>query len=435
MLLLDDPALRGRVLRARARWQEYVRSLREIYRRRRDVMLDALAEHFPREAEWTYPQGGLFIWATLPDYIDTTDLLARALQEHVAFVPGRAAFLDGRGGSSMRLNFSGVGEDDIREGVRRIGKVVREQVGLYGTLTGRSRAPAQRPATPRRRDARRTRRRRCTCRAARAPRGERDAASRCSRAGARSSARSRCGRARGSRTRSSASATRSSPIDVGADLVARLRAPAPDVAFVALHGRDGEDGTVQELLEVVGHALHRLGRLGLHPLLPTRCWPSTRMRDAGIPTPDFYAFNETAFRELGAAEALPAIEERLRSRSSSSPPGRARRWGSSSPAPPPTSRPRWWRRSPTTARCCSSATSPGATWRCRSSHDGRGAADRRGGARRRGLLRLRGALRDRPHRRSCARPTARGDVAARAQDARAARCTRLLGCRASPAWT
>ena len=91
-------------------------------------MLDSLAEHFPREAEWTHPQGGLFIWATLPDYIDTTDLLARALQEHVAFVPGRAAYVDGRGGSSMRLNFSGVDEDEIREGIRRIGEVVREQV-------------------------------------------------------------------------------------------------------------------------------------------------------------------------------------------------------------------------------------------------------------------------------------------------------------------
>jgi 2-aminoadipate transaminase len=117
-------------------WEDYVRSLIEIYRRRRDVMLDALAEQFPREAEWTHPEGGLFIWATLPDYIDTTDLLARALDEHVAFVPGRAAFLDGRGGSSMRLNFSGVGEDDIREGIRRLGEVVREQVALYGTLTG-----------------------------------------------------------------------------------------------------------------------------------------------------------------------------------------------------------------------------------------------------------------------------------------------------------
>jgi 2-aminoadipate transaminase len=117
-------------------WQDYVASLRELYRRRRDTMLDALAEHLPREASWTRPQGGLFIWATLPEYIDTTDLLALGLSRNVAFVPGRAAYLDGRGASSMRLNFSGVGEDAIREGVRRIGEVVREQVELYGTLTG-----------------------------------------------------------------------------------------------------------------------------------------------------------------------------------------------------------------------------------------------------------------------------------------------------------
>jgi 2-aminoadipate transaminase len=122
-------------------WHEYVRSLIEIYRRRRDVMLDALAEHYPREAEWTHPEGGLFIWATLPPYIDTTDLLARALEERVAFVPGRAAYLDGRGGSSMRLNFSGVDESNIREGIRRIGEVVREQVALYGTLTGATPVP------------------------------------------------------------------------------------------------------------------------------------------------------------------------------------------------------------------------------------------------------------------------------------------------------
>ena len=129
-------------------WGDYLGSLVEIYRRRRDVMLDALAEHFPREAEWTRPQGGLFIWATMPDYIDTTDLLARALQENVAFVPGRAAYLDGRGGSSMRLNFSGVGEDQIREGIRRIGDVVREQVAMYSTLTGASPAPGRAVSAP-----------------------------------------------------------------------------------------------------------------------------------------------------------------------------------------------------------------------------------------------------------------------------------------------
>ena len=122
-------------------WRGYLAELIGLYRRRRDTMLEALAEHLPAEATWTRPAGGLFIWATLPDYIDTTDLLARALREQVAFVPGRAAYLDGRGGSEMRLNFSGVGEDDIREGVRRIGRVVREQVAMYSTLTGATPAP------------------------------------------------------------------------------------------------------------------------------------------------------------------------------------------------------------------------------------------------------------------------------------------------------
>lgn len=124
-------------------WREYVGSLTELYRSRRDAMLDALAEHFPPQAEWTRPRGGLFIWATLPDFIDTSDLLAAALRDNVAFVPGEGAFLDGRGRSSMRLNFSNADEDGIREGIRRIGEVVKEQVALYGTLTGA--APVEQP--------------------------------------------------------------------------------------------------------------------------------------------------------------------------------------------------------------------------------------------------------------------------------------------------
>jgi 2-aminoadipate transaminase len=127
-------------------WLAHLESLKTLYRKRRDVMLEALGEHFGSAASWTKPQGGLFIWATLPDYIDTTDLLARALEsEGVAFVPGRAAYLDGRGASSMRLNFAGVPEENIREGIRRIGKVVREQVGLFGTLTGTEPAIAESP--------------------------------------------------------------------------------------------------------------------------------------------------------------------------------------------------------------------------------------------------------------------------------------------------
>ncbi|HEY4996953.1 MAG TPA: PLP-dependent aminotransferase family protein [Solirubrobacteraceae bacterium] len=119
-------------------WRGYVESLRDLYRRRRDVMLESLETHFGSAASWTRPEGGLFIWATLDERIDTTDLLALARKsEGVAFVPGRAAYMDGRSGaSSMRLNFAGVPDDDIREGIRRIGRAVREQLRLLGSLTG-----------------------------------------------------------------------------------------------------------------------------------------------------------------------------------------------------------------------------------------------------------------------------------------------------------
>jgi 2-aminoadipate transaminase len=127
---------------AERRWQHYVDDLVDIYRGRRDTMLAALREHFPAEATWTEPEGGLFIWATLPDYIDTSDLLAKALRADVAFVPGTGAYVDGRGRHSMRLNFSGVNDDEIREGIRRIGKVIEEQVELFQTLTGEHPVPA-----------------------------------------------------------------------------------------------------------------------------------------------------------------------------------------------------------------------------------------------------------------------------------------------------
>jgi 2-aminoadipate transaminase len=127
---------------AEGRWRDYVESLIELYRSRRDAMLEALRRHFPPQAEWTQPAGGLFVWATLPDYIDTTDLLAKALRENVAFVPGQAAYVDGRGASSMRLNFSASTEQEIDEGIRRIGQVIWEQVELYETLTGEFPTPA-----------------------------------------------------------------------------------------------------------------------------------------------------------------------------------------------------------------------------------------------------------------------------------------------------
>jgi D-alanine-D-alanine ligase len=100
------------------------------------------------------------------------------------------------------------------------------------------------------------------------------------------------------------------PVDVGGDLVERLAAASPDIAFVALHGRDGEDGTIQELLEVMGIPYTGSG-VSACIRAADKVLAKHAMRDRGIPTPDFYAFNETAFRELGAARALPAIEQRL----------------------------------------------------------------------------------------------------------------------------
>ncbi|HEX5895589.1 MAG TPA: D-alanine--D-alanine ligase [Thermoleophilaceae bacterium] len=99
-------------------------------------------------------------------------------------------------------------------------------------------------------------------------------------------------------------------LDVGQDLIERLRDIAPDVAFIAMHGRDGEDGTVQELLEILDIPYTGSGVLAC-VRATDKVLAKHLMIEAGIPTPEFFAFSETAFRELGAADALPAIEERL----------------------------------------------------------------------------------------------------------------------------
>ena len=100
------------------------------------------------------------------------------------------------------------------------------------------------------------------------------------------------------------------PIDVGVDLIAQLRADTPDAAFVALHGRGGEDGTVQELLEILGIPYTGSGILACSRA-NDKVLTKYLLLEAGIPTPEFFAFNGTAFSELGAAKALPAMEERL----------------------------------------------------------------------------------------------------------------------------
>jgi D-alanine-D-alanine ligase len=100
------------------------------------------------------------------------------------------------------------------------------------------------------------------------------------------------------------------PIDAGPDLVQRLVAERPDLAFVAMHGVGGEDGTVQELLEILG-----IPFTGPSAAACARCMDKVQAKDAiedaGLPTPDWFAFNQTAFRELGAADALGRLEETL----------------------------------------------------------------------------------------------------------------------------
>ena len=99
-------------------------------------------------------------------------------------------------------------------------------------------------------------------------------------------------------------------IDVGPDLVARLRAERPDVVFIALHGPGGEDGTVQELLEILDLPYTGPG-VAACALCMDKVAAKHEIRAAGLPTPDWAAFNATAFRELGAADTLDEIEDRL----------------------------------------------------------------------------------------------------------------------------
>lgn len=123
--------------------EEYIRrgfceknleGLRAIYRSRRDIMLKSLEKHFPAEAHWTHPQGGLFIWVTLPDYLDSAKMLPMAISRKVAFVPGSAFFPDGSGGNRIRLNFSFPSEEVIPEGIERLGNVVEKEMELYHSL-------------------------------------------------------------------------------------------------------------------------------------------------------------------------------------------------------------------------------------------------------------------------------------------------------------
>ena len=113
-------------------WQRTLQKFIKVYRTRRDAMLAALEEYFPPEATWTEPEGGLFVWVTLPEYVDTDSMLGAALEAGVTYVPGNSFFADGETGKNcMRINFSFETPENIEEAIRRLAAVIEERLELY----------------------------------------------------------------------------------------------------------------------------------------------------------------------------------------------------------------------------------------------------------------------------------------------------------------
>jgi len=102
--------------------------IKKMYKRKRDLMLKALKKHFPKDCEWTKPDGGMFIWATLPSKIDTRELFVEAIKEKVAFVHGSAFRVDGKGHNTMRLNFTNTDDKKIEVGIKRLGELIKNKI-------------------------------------------------------------------------------------------------------------------------------------------------------------------------------------------------------------------------------------------------------------------------------------------------------------------
>jgi DNA-binding transcriptional MocR family regulator len=115
-------------------WMGQVKVFRELYRDRRDAMLEALADQFPAGSHWTRPDGGFYVWLTLPEGLDSQAMLPRAVTDRVAYVPGTAFYADGFGTREMRLSYCYPTPDRIREGVRRLAGVVEAELDLVRTF-------------------------------------------------------------------------------------------------------------------------------------------------------------------------------------------------------------------------------------------------------------------------------------------------------------
>jgi DNA-binding transcriptional MocR family regulator len=117
-------------------WREQIKVYREIYRERRDALLGALESLMPAGTTWTRPSGGLFVWATLPDGLDSKAMMPRAIAARVAYVPGTGFYADGTGRGNMRLNFSFSSPERLREGVRRLSGVMEQELAMRAVFGG-----------------------------------------------------------------------------------------------------------------------------------------------------------------------------------------------------------------------------------------------------------------------------------------------------------
>jgi DNA-binding transcriptional MocR family regulator len=113
-------------------WRDQIASFCDLYKLRRDAMLESLDEHFPAVAKWTKPSGGFYVWVTLPPEIDTTALMPKAIVAKVAYVPGTAFFADGFGSWSLRLSYCFPTPERIRDGVKALGGVIKSEMSLRG---------------------------------------------------------------------------------------------------------------------------------------------------------------------------------------------------------------------------------------------------------------------------------------------------------------
>jgi len=108
----------------------HVWMIRRVYGERRKIMLEAIEDFFPKGVRWTHPQGGLFLWGMLPEGMLSRQVLEKAIEQKVAFVPGDSFYARGGGENTMRINFSNATPDKIRIGIERLGSVIRQQIGI-----------------------------------------------------------------------------------------------------------------------------------------------------------------------------------------------------------------------------------------------------------------------------------------------------------------